>query len=213
MSRWVWLFLAACASGEEVPDVNDDDGATAEVSARLSRYLRGRFDSTAQSQEDPSYFAIELIACRVDLPDLGEDVMYVQQQQVGELPYRQRLYKVEGVDAERARTVVYSLTDAPAWTDFCDGDTTTPVSEGTHDRRRGCGVSLTWDAERERFEGGTEGTDCETSLGGDYAASEVTVTPSRIVSWDRGFNDDGSQAWGAVDGGYVFDRLDDVPED
>jgi hypothetical protein len=41
----------------------------------------------------------------------------------------------------------------------------------------------------------------------------VTVTPSRIVSWDRGFNDDGSQAWGAVDGGYVFDRLDDVPED
>lgn len=208
MVRWFLPLLVACGDGAADPSDEGDPSVSDDVGDTLSRFLRGRFDSTAQAQEDPSYFPIELIACRVDLPALGDDVMYVQQQQVGDAPYRQRLYAVETVDATTARTVVYTLTDAPAWGGFCDEGTATPVSEGTHEERRGCGVTLTWDAAEERFEGGTVGTDCETSLGGDYASSEVTVTADRIVSWDRGFDLDGTQVWGATGGGYVFVRRD-----
>lgn len=32
------------------------------------------------------------------------------------------------------------------------------------------------------------------------------VEPDRIVSWDRGFDESGSQVWGATAGGYVFLR-------
>ena len=44
------------------------------------------------------------------------------------------------------RAEKYELTDSSSWVDFCDQDTTTPVSEGTHRRRGGCGVKVTWDA-------------------------------------------------------------------
>ena len=37
-----------------------------------------------------------------------------------------------------------------------------------------------------------------------YATSEVVIIPGRIESWDRGFDADGNQVWGAASGPYVF---------
>jgi hypothetical protein len=36
------------------------------------------------------------------------------------------------------------------------------------------------------------------------ATSEVVVSPGRIESWDRGFDAEGVQVWGAEKGAYVF---------
>ena len=36
------------------------------------------------------------------------------------------------------------------------------------------------------------------------ATSEVVVSPGRIESWDRGFDAEGAQVWGAEKGAYVF---------
>jgi hypothetical protein len=56
--------------------------------------------------------------------------------------------------------------------------------------------------------GGAEGRRCaSTAAGAAYATSEITVTPDRLVSWDRGLDDDGVQIWGAEQGCYVFIRV------
>jgi hypothetical protein len=39
-----------------------------------------------------------------------------------------------------------------------------------------------------------------------YTTSEVTITNDTIASWDRGFDADGNQKWGAEAGPYIFRR-------
>ena len=39
----------------------------------------------------------------------------------------------------------------------------------------------------------------------------LTVRKDKIVSWDRGYDADGNQVWGAVKAGYVFDKTKDHP--
>lgn len=213
------LFLAlsffACTQDDAPADSQDTQvEETTLVGKAASQYLRGSFSSEAQSKLPASpYYHIDLFACRVLLPELGEEVMYVQQEQPGAAPYRQRLYTVESVGEAQAQTRVYTVDNAGDWEGFCALGTTEPVAGTTWEERVGCGVLLDWDASTETFTGGTQGTDCETSLGGDYAASEVTITPTLLTSWDRGFYNDGTQAWGATEGGYQFDRLDSLPTD
>jgi hypothetical protein len=58
------------------------------------------------------------------------------------------------------------------------------------------------------FIGGTVGNDCASALAGaTYATSEVTIGPEEIITWDKGFDADGNQVWGASKGGYVFKRV------
>ena len=55
--------------------------------------------------------------------------------------------------------------------------------------------------------GGTRGEGCASNLrGAAYATSEVVIMPGRIESWDRGFDAEGHQVWGAEKGAYVFVR-------
>ena len=210
---FIALTLFACTKEESV-DSQDTQEEVDQVLVTASQYLRGSFSSQAHSEEfNSAYYHIDLFACRVALPELGEEVMYVQQEQPGSAPYRQRLYTVESVGETQAKTRVYTVDNEEDWEGFCTLNTTEPVAETTWEERVGCGVLLDWDQAAGTFAGETQGTDCETSLGGDYAASEVTLSPTLLTSWDRGFNDDGSQAWGATEGPYEFDRIGETPTD
>ena len=61
------------------------------------------------------------------------------------------------------------------------------------------------------YQGETRARECPSSLGGaSYAVSSVTVRPDGIDSWDRGFDADHAQVWGAELGPYVFDRIADL---
>ena len=73
-------------------------------------------------------------------------------------------------------------------------------------QRLGCTVWL--EADGNGYTGGTEGTECTSSLGGAaYATSVVRLSENMIESWDQGWDRDGNQVWGATTGAYVFDRL------
>ena len=73
--------------------------------------------------------------------------------------------------------------------------------------RQGCSIDLRRTGP-ETFAGSTKGKECVSSLrAAAYATSEVLITPGRVISWDRGFDSQGQQVWGAENAGYVFDRL------
>ena len=60
------------------------------------------------------------------------------------------------------------------------------------------------------FYGATRENDCESSLrGASYATSEVRLFADAMHSWDRGYDADGVQVWGATAGPYEFLRLED----
>ncbi|MCK5454144.1 MAG: hypothetical protein KAJ16_07275 [Calditrichia bacterium] len=56
--------------------------------------------------------------------------------------------------------------------------------------------------------GSTRGNDCQSSLRGTaYATSEVTIRKTELISWDRGFDSNDQQVWGAEKAGYIFKKI------
>ena len=210
-----FVVLVGCPTNDRVHDDASDpelpDGATFDAVGTLEQRLVGVFDSEQQSIDDPQYFAIQLITCPVDAPELGDHVVYVEQavlENVG-APYRQRLYVLEGDNvAETAETTVHALVDPDAAIGLCDGALTTFEAEDVT-LRNGCGVAMVWDADQDAFVGGTADTSCESTLNGaSWATAEVLIGADRIHSWDRGFDASGDQVWGAEAGPYEFLRRD-----
>ena len=91
---------------------------------------------------------------------------------------------------------------AAAHAQSCPAVTVADITE-----RDGCAVHLDWDG--NQFDGGTVGSDCRSTLrGASYATSEVTMDETEIRSWDRGYDDQDTQVWGAEAGPYIFVRQD-----
>jgi hypothetical protein len=187
-------------------DVADPDQAA----ERLFRWLQGTFDSIDQAAADPEYFSVRMVICPLDLPELGPRILYVEQATTDNLaaPYRQRLYRIEALEPESALSRVFTFGNPRAAVGLCAGEGTAPGA-ATVAEKEGCSVSLAW--EDEQFAGGTTGQNCPSELGGAYATSEVTVQRDRVTSWDRGFEADGTQAWGIDKGPYQFLRRTPAP--
>jgi CpeT protein len=199
--------LTACTGADPEPT---PDPPAFDAVAQLHDHLVGAFDSEQQSIDEPQYFPIQLVTCDVDAPEIGDVVVYIEQafMDTPAQPYRQRLYVLTQGDGELdAVTAVYELNAPNAAIGLCDDDALTTFAAADVDLREGCGVYLTWDEDEQAFNGGTVGTDCVSTLnGGSYATSEIHSTIDVLESWDRGFFDDGSQAWGATAGPYLFMR-------
>ena len=175
---------------------------------RLARCLEGSFDSAEQAQSDPAHFSdIRLEVVRI-WPTREDGLwFYLEQAEATSLarPYRQRLLRLTALPDGRFLSLAYALREPQrftgAWRDpshFPD----LPPSELA--AREGCGVVLTAQ-NGGTFQGSTQGRGCESHLhGAAYATSEVALSPTLMVSWDRGFDAQGHQVWGATAGPYRF---------
>lgn len=66
---------------------------------------------------------------------------------------------------------------------------------------------MTLTPDDDGFSGSTDGKACSNDHNGAaHATSEVTLTPTGIESWDRGYDATDAQVGGAVAGAYRFDR-------
>lgn len=176
----------------------------------LVSMMEGSFSSEAQAKNDSDYYDIRLHMKRI-WPEISSAYwLYVEQSVAGseDKPYRQRVYRITTTYEGRFESAVYTMNDplrfAGAWKEEA------PLTELTPDSltiRSGCTVTLTL-MEYGLYEGSTTGDNCESDLrGANYATSDVKITKDSIISWDRGFDAEGKQVWGAEKGGYVFLRI------
>lgn len=189
---------AAASADVDDPEVRAD---------RAFRALIGRFDSQDQAARDPRFLAIQLLTCAVSVPELGPRVMYVEQARADALnaPYRQRLYVVEPTDDGRVRSRVFEFHTPTTVVGLCADPEGADVRPKDVVEREGCAVLLR--PVGDRFEGGTEGRSCESTLmGARYATSEVVLRDDGLDSWDRGYDAQDRQVWGATAGAYRFVR-------
>ena len=187
-------------------------GSVDEVAALLA----GTFDSKDQADADPERFrAVRIVAVLVPKSRLasGAPVLYVEQALLASpnKPYRQRFYRIE----ETADGNVVSRVFEPKDPIGVSGKWREPADLGLYGpgdvvERIGCAVRLR--RTPEGWEGATEGKSCPSALSGArYATSKVRLTPGRMESWDRGFDVDDVQVWGAREGPYVFVRRSEGP--
>lgn len=176
----------------------------------LFNLMQGSFNSEKQSVADTTYFNISLHMYPI-WEDKG-NYLYVEQAMttMQDKPYRQRIYKVKRKDKNTILSVVYTIPNDSLWI----GKWKTPeafnaLDPSSLELRDGCEVNLEKVGENH-FKGATKNYTCKSSLrGATYATSEVEIMTTKTVSWDRGFDAEGNHVWGAVTGGYVFDKLSD----
>jgi hypothetical protein len=173
-------------------------------------WMTGSFSSEAQSLEDTDFLHIVLHMTRI-WRDRSDGVwLYVEQAvaSAADRPYRQRVYHVRRVGEDLFASSVYTfdnpLDRAGAWreeTPLAD------LSPSDLEARVDCTIYLK-QRQDGAFEGSTLGRLCSSKLrGSTWASSEVLIGPGGLVSWDRGWDDEGVQKWGAVKAGYRFDRV------
>jgi hypothetical protein len=209
----------AAETGGAEPDEADA------LAAKLALWLEGRFDSEAQAAQDPEYLPISLVVCSVEAPDIGDRVLYVEQALVGAAPYRQRLYAIEAIDNETARSRIFELVAAKSVVGTCGAASRRSFRASDVTARDGCDVEMRWvgdsfvghtsDARWDgtRFVADPAGPRCSSSLqSAAHTSSAVDLRADRLVSWDRGFDESGAQVWGAARGGYEFVRKTPLAE-
>ncbi len=180
----------------------------------LEGYMTGSFSSAEQHLADPENFhdirlhMVPIWSQRADGPWLYVEQAAAQRPQ---RPYRQRVYHLRANPDRTLESVIYELPGDPlrfagAWKEPAMLDELSPNALVLRD---GCSITLR-KAENETFVGSTAGEGCSSSLrGASYATSEVVIEADRLMSWDRGFDSEDQQVWGATKGGYVFTK--DVP--
>lgn len=180
--------------------------------ARLERLMVGSFSSASQAVDDAAYLDIRLHVVRIWPAHADGPWLYVEQARADALdaPYRQRVYRLSrrAVPEDEFVSAVYELPGDPrrfaaAWKEPARLDALKPQDLVA---RTGCEVVLR--PTQDGFEGSTVGRACASSLrGAAWAASEVVLTDAGMRSWDRGFDAEGKQVWGATGGPYVFRRV------
>jgi hypothetical protein len=175
----------------------------------LVKLMTGSFSSREQADADTGYFDIRLEMVPIWRDRTDGYWLYVEQAMATheDRPYRQDVYHLAAGEEGGVRSEVYSIPDplrfAGAWK---DPGVLAVLSPDSLVVREGCSVIL----KRKGFgffKGGTAGEECMSNLrGAVYATSEVTVTPQGLTTWDRGYDENGNQVWGATEGGYIFKR-------
>lgn len=168
--------------------------------------LAGSYTSAAQASTDPEFFEVHLHMARIWPGRSDGEWLYVEQAMATALdkPYRQRIYQVTDGGDGSVTSAVFELPNATerigAWRTPESFDADSPESLVARD---GCAIRLVRDGDGWR--GSTNGKDCLSSLrGASYATSEVVLAHERLQTWDRGFNANDEQVWGAKKGPYVF---------
>jgi CpeT protein len=203
------LTMISCSSDDKVAEIPCNDFVL------LGTWMAGSFSSQEQAKADSNFYDKRLEMKRIwkDLPD-GYWI-YVEQAVATDLetPYRQRVYYVTQIDDSTFESAVYTFEEplrfAGVWKEEMPLASLTPDSLT---EREGCSIILKKSG-RDKFVGSTVDNNCESSLqGASFATSEVTIKQDVLISWDRGYDTNDNQIWGAKTGGYIFKRINLLAE-
>jgi len=175
----------------------------------LAAWMTGSFSSQEQSQADQDFFDIRLEMFRIWDEDSDGVWFYVEQAAATHLqqPYRQRVYHLVALEDQRFSSEIFSLPEPEAFINaFQDKERFKSLKKEDLTIREGCKVILK--KEGSSYVGGTNEKDCTSKLrGATYATTDIVVTETSLTSWDRGYNDQDKQVWGAEKAGYIFKKV------
>ncbi|XP_038685342.1 chromophore lyase CRL, chloroplastic-like isoform X2 [Tripterygium wilfordii] len=173
--------------------------------ARLvSQSLSGEKFSMEQASRDPdNYFNIRMHTCPAAEMVDGSKVLYLEQAfwRTPKKPFRQRFNMLSS----------YAIRDAEEYKNFCDRpkDQRPLPEEVISDIAEHLMTIPLKRCDRVKrclYEGSTPPGGFPNSWSGaTYCTSEVAIVKNNEMHiWDRGYDDDGNQVWGAKEGPYEF---------
>lgn len=171
-------------------------------------HLEGTMSTAAQAASDPNFVGVQMTTCRITLSDPQPQSVYLYQEQALadnlNAPYRQRFLQITPGDDNRINSLTFKPQNPEQWTGLCAQPNPSLNSAVLGDPF--CTVSL-----RASSLGGYVGS---TPTGGCPASARGAVSVTNVVvlhaagmdTWDRGFDAQGNQVWGADDVPYRYRR-------
>ncbi|WP_298543218.1 chromophore lyase CpcT/CpeT [uncultured Aquimarina sp.] len=176
----------------------------------LTGILSGKFSSKKQAKEESGYSAV----CLINIPIWDDRPGYWFYQELYDEKnstsiYNQRIINFKKLDSLTISSVNYSIPDqkryANGWKDISIFDHLTIDSLKIRD---GCDVYFKKKTSTI-YHGKTKKGTCSSSFSSkiSYTTSNIVISKNKITSWDRGYNTQGKQIWGKIQGPYKFIRV------
>ncbi len=203
MKRVIILSIAVFISLAAVCQENVDGKDLLDLKNRME----GFFTSELQAKKDTGYYNIHLHVAQIWPRSEDGYWLYVEQAIAAALnkPYRQRIYHLYRQDDITIVSKVFEMDSPQRFAGaFNNTELLNGLTKDSLNDRQGCAIYLRKDKSGNFF-GATPGKNCLSSLSGAaYATSEVAIYEDKLVSWDRGWDKQNKQVWGAEKSGYQF---------
>lgn len=176
----------------------------------LLTYMTGSFSSQEQSKADTNFSDIRLEMVQIWKNQMDGYWLYVEQADADQIdkPYRQRVYHLTQINDSTFKSSVYYIPDPEKYIgEWKNKNPLAGLTPESLKEKEGCAVILNRQG-NDTFVGMSESLKCESDRrGADFATSIVLLTRAMMYTWDRGFNMEGDQVWGATLGGYIFKKI------
>jgi len=180
----------------------------------VARLLEGVMDTTAQAQANPKAPSVQMTTCRVkaDLPKSLQSaiVLYQEQALTTKLtqPYRQRVLFIAASPpfSNSVVSLSHKLAEPAKWIGFCNQSNSQRLLQLDQDLgEKVCSVYL--EKSTDGYKGETPPQGCPANVRGAVRITNtVELNPDGMNTWDRGFDANGKQVWGAQSESYQFRR-------
>ncbi|KAF3790477.1 Chromophore lyase [Nymphaea thermarum] len=171
----------------------------------VANALSGEKFSYEQACRDPTnYFNLRMLTCPAAVMLDGSKVLY----------FEQRFYMVKPCSKEMKCDVEvgsYAIRDVEEYKNFCERPKSQrpqaeEVIEDIAEHLNTIHLSRCQRGKRCLYEGSTPPGGFPNSWNGaSYCTSELAILRNgEVHTWDRGYNDDGTQVWGGKAGPYEF---------
>ncbi len=170
-------------------------------------YLVGTMDTSAQAATNSDVANVQMTTCRVTVENQDEAGIFLYQEQAVasnlSAPYRQRFLRIAPTDDDRVESLAFKPIEPENWIGLCDrapearaiaiADLDDPL----------CSVIL--QREGNFYRGETPAGGCPANFRGAVRITNtIILTETTMETWDRGFDAQGNQVWGADDESYQF---------
>ncbi|MEA5466369.1 chromophore lyase CpcT/CpeT [Leptothoe sp. PORK10 BA2] len=234
LEHWPILLLGLWLSGSQVSNAQSAPQPLSQqhVDAVVGHLTR-TMDTTAQAERNPRYVGVQLTTCPIQItgPAASEGVYLYQEQALSESlnsPYRQRfLHIVLSADATRIESRTFKPPRPEEWAGLCEqsGPTQSEPTQSEPTQSEPTFVATVEAIELGNlvctvslrpsvlgYVGSTPEEGCPVDLRGAVRLTNTIVLhQDGMDSWDRGFDENGIQVWGARAEPYQYRWLGNEP--
>jgi hypothetical protein len=179
---------------------------------RVAALLSGKMDTSAQAIANPKAPNVQMTTCRIELlnPTESQSIFLYQEQAMStslDKPYRQRFLQISpSLLSQSVRSRSFKPADPTRWSGLCDRAASSQQSVTLNDLGIPvCNVFLKQVG--TSYMGNTPIDGCPANVRGAVRiTNHIELTPTRMNTWDRGFDAQGKQVWGAKTESYQFRR-------
>jgi len=172
----------------------------------VAQHLMGIMDTSAQAQQISEVPSVRMTTCEVTVEGANERFLYQEQALTRNLnqPYRQRFLRLSlSNDGEMVESRTYEPENPETWISLCEQPREERIIERDRITDANCSVYLVpW---HNLYIGHTQPGGCPADFrGATQVTNTIVLYGAGMNTWDRGFNAQGEQVWGAESRPYQF---------